>query len=800
MKNPLAAWQQTTSKRTRRLCYTLLATLSFLVLLPLVLKIGILYGLSRSGLNDASLDDVDLNLFTGELRIKRLAIKQPSNSDLDLGQLYVNFGWLALLKGQYQLEQLTINNVQLQLVEEPNGHWHVVIPILATSSSPSEPNADEQALTLPLLEAKHIALHKVDIKVNGQQVQGLLSIETLNVDALSNWRTEPTQLHLKGRWNDATIVLNLAAELVKPEPDLNLHLAIDHFQLSDIASLAAQQSQQQTRELKGELTLNIDLKGSKLSPTHWQVELSNNLTLKDFNLAIDDISLTNHVLSWAGNTHIDYLDEQLSYRLTGDLSNQQLAITDLKQALELATLERLSLQQLALKDDQSVAFEQLGLQQLNILRALTDKTSALTTGAITVHKSTLSADKKLHIGQLAISDGQYHIVLNKDGKPAIGEQLNHYTSNVPPTDTTDSQETTADQTASAPWLISLDEFLVTGDSFIHFVDRSISPNVDETLHINSLSLKGLDQSQPELHSPLALKAKLGEFSDINVNGWVTPFSSTSTAKLDGSVKALALPPFSPYAEKAIGYQIPNGQLDHRFELTLNKETIAMTNQIKLRRFDLIARDEKKNQLLSSTMGISLGFGLDVLRENDDSIKLEVPIKGRLDDPKVGISTIISKAMGTAITKGSISYLKYAIQPYGALISVGNMLGKQLAKINFEAITFASASAELNPESHAYLDKIAGLLVQRSGIEVAVCGSVNGDDQQALMELTAATNTQQQAVAKPETETAKQLLTLASQRANTVKRYLLTKQVNSDQLLLCKPSNSLTKHAAVSLSM
>ncbi len=302
-------------------------------------------------------------------------------------------------------------------------------------------------------------------------------------------------------------------------------------------------------------------------------------------------------------------------------------------------------------------------------------------------------------------------------------------------------------------------------------------------------LADLNQSTPDAKSAISLIARFDEFSKLEVTGWITPFSPEMNASIQGEIDALSLPPFSAYSEKFIGYQIPTGQLDHTFDLALQDETLAMKNSLQFRHFKLKEVDRGKAENFADSMGVPFGLGLDLMRDNDGAIRIDVPINGRLDDPSFKINTIVAKAMGKAITKASIQYLKYAIQPYGTLLVASDFIGKQWSSVTLAPVLFVPGTDNLSEEHLDYLNKISELLSKREKIELDVCGYVSEEDQQALAA---------EAPKIPVEES--QLTTLATNRTLKVKRYLVDKGIEGKRLLQCKVTPGERQITGVTLSM
>jgi hypothetical protein len=108
------------------------------------------------------------------------------------------------------------------------------------------------------------------------------------------------------------------------------------------------------------------------------------------------------------------------------------------------------------------------------------------------------------------------------------------------------------------------------------------------------------------------------------------------------------------------------------------------------------------------------------------------------------------------------------------------------------VEFAPASAELEPERHGYLVKVAGIIEQRPGINLRLCGVATARDREALAAKAAAgeqdSKGSKAADPKPEIEIAdEQLIELADQRDAALKDFLVTRHgIQPGRLVACQP--------------
>jgi len=314
-------------------------------------------------------------------------------------------------------------------------------------------------------------------------------------------------------------------------------------------------------------------------------------------------------------------------------------------------------------------------------------------------------------------------------------------------------------------------YAVFRDSQIHFADQQFAEPLVVELLIDELSVGTVDSRQPDAATTLDLKSGIGEFSRINVNGSFAPLAEALTLDLDGEIDGLPLPLLSPFVEQLIGYQLTTGQFDHKFTASLADETLKADNKIKLHGLKVKHLEDAEP---SAPLGLPLEAGLDMLRDSNGLIELDVPLEGHLDDPNIGLGQIISTALTSALSSGSTTFLKLALQPYGA-IWMGAELGlKMLGKVHLDPMVFAPLEATLGSQQLDYTNKLGDLMLDRPGVSLSLCGVVGQADHAALLALS------------DKEASAINLPGLAKARASAVKSYLLdTRKIDTKRLHVCK---------------
>jgi len=351
----------------------------------------------------------------------------------------------------------------------------------------------------------------------------------------------------------------------------------------------------------------------------------------------------------------------------------------------------------------------------------------------------------------------------------------------------------ADQAGAAeehPFNMAVNRLEVTGDSKIYFTDHSVKPAFATTLQIGKGSLEKLDTRQPEQKSPINIEGKLGKHSQLSLQGNVQPFLPTPGLGIVANVDAMELPPLSSYTRDSLGLVLDSGTLD--VDLKLKTDNSKMDGNVALTLHQLQLETIESENSLQSKIPVPLNVALDTLRDKHNTIKLKIPITGDVNDPSFDPTDAIAQALAGGVSKGALSYLTLALQPYGALITAAKYAGEAVNRVHLNPVTFAPGQSELDATGTDYMAKIAQLMKDRPQLDIRVCGVASAKDleifaAQAAAKEKSTKKDKQAAPATPEAVFEPQLRELALQRAAIVRDYLVeTHGVSASRLVSCQP--------------
>ncbi len=787
--------------RKRLLVFVLVAAV-FVSVLPEAIRWGVIHWLPSTGMGDIKIAEVDLNLFTGRASLQQVELSRESQSKLSVDRLDVDVSWQKLFFGIIHLEDVSLRGVSLAIVQSEDGSLEVVVPLASSSASqstqqaPPEPVPEvitEDGQGLPRISVAKFSLLDSQLTMLTANAKGLLQLDRFVVEQASTWLKESIALELAGAWNQAPV--NVAIELTPwdVQPKLSAKLSLSEVGLEGFSLVGDE-------PLTGALDLTLDVSGDWDWQGNIQLAMQTRLELQSFMAGYKQFQLDVAGLNWLGNVRLSREKQQVGYQVQGDLASKGLKVSDTQQQLALLAWQEFNLEDVLLDEMRNLQFAQLHAENLYTLSRGGDDRGRFFAGAVDVQQWDLQGGLHLNIGKSQIKDAHYQVTINKQGELEIQTMLGPVLASLSEQAEVVAEEDKAsadaisdaldeDQSPASAFTVNVAEALLVGDSGLFFTDLRFSVPVKQHINLRHVSIAGLDQRVPDKAAQVKIDASLGEFSRIALEGDVKPFAENLGLNLQGDFKAIPLPSISPYSEAYLGYHLTRGQYDHDFNLRIADNTIDLENTLLLRQLQLKSVDPSKPQPMQQQLDMPLKFALNMLRDGDDNIELSVPIKGKLDDPNISVSSVLNKALGKAVKSGATSYLTLALQPYGAVLMAANMVGDHLSSIQLEPIEYITGQAELSGEHQDYLKKISTLLIERPQMQLTACASANDLDRAALQLL------------NPKVPVSDELLiSLATQRGGAVKRELLAKGVTAERIFLCQPALQPNAIGGVELSM
>jgi hypothetical protein len=494
----------------------------------------------------------------------------------------------------------------------------------------------------------------------------------------------------------------------------------------------------------------------------------------------------------------------------GDFSLTDLAITDTQKNLRLLASRAVDLKSIQGEADGQFNVAAIKITGLDLATkpGSSEKTSLFSASELTVDTVKIEHLKKVSIDSARIVDAKGVLRHKSDGGWLYIEDLPANTAD--PASRAkrkqpDSKSKPADQTGRNGFGIRIGSLQIAGDSVLQFEDDTVSPSYRTEVRLKEASLENLDSLKPEQPSPLRLEASSRKYTRIKLNGNIQPFAERIGLDVKGKIEAFELPPLSPYAARAIGYQLTSGEADADIDLKITRGKLDGEGQFLFYRPRVEA---VKGEKLKTEGGkpLPLESALEVLRDKNDNVRLNVPISGDITDPKFSFTDAINQALVKGLTTATLSYLKYMLGPYGtaiAAIELGLKVGaKVLPAIRLKPIDFQPGTDDLDAAATEYLERVAAILKEKEDLRLRLCGWSTESDRTGLAPAAAETppaaarplagksETDGQGAATQDARfplSDEEMLTLAKQRADQIEAVLVGQHgIDDKRILICKP--------------
>ncbi len=797
--------------------YVLVGLLIFLVMLPELVRYSANYILSEQLHTEVYIDDIDLNLFSGRVSINNLEIEGENSAYFSLVNLSLDLGWIKSITDHWYVEAITIDGLSTRIIHSPDNEWYVpfaLAPLLVTDApsivaDDSSQNVDNES-TIPLFTLSALDIINSNIELSIPDFEGELNIRQLAVNALSSASNQPASLVVDADWNDATISVDSSLLAFAKDQQFSGTLQLQGMTLGQFLSFMPPP----TEAISGNVDLTVKVDASMGDKVN--VDLDTYLALQDVNVDYGHLTASLSNVTIKTDMDLSGAVDQLTYEIKANANANNLLVMDKERQLLLAAFDAMTVQQLHANEQLDITLDQFSIQGMKAVGDMTTTTATEEKDKNNLLSSLLSFDS-LAVNSMNVADGQSltietvdveqlvsKILMKKEGGVAYQGALLASIQQFATSDETavDEHESDPDLDPSQENEVSvgngftyvIDRVAVNGGQ-IQFVDQQFDKPVELLMNISEIQLQDLNSSKPDQPSPFNFSAKMGEFGGIDAVGDIAPLSEQLDVAIKGSLKGMSLPVISPYIESILAYELQSGQYDHSFDISVKDEAIDVDNELILRKLQIASKPEAKNE---NTIDVPLEFSLNLLRDSDDNIELDVPIHGKMDDPGFTVTNVIGLAIKNALASGSVTYLKFALQPYGAILMAAEMAVDNVNKggLNLTPIVFEPMHSQLTQEGNNYSAKIAELLINRPGIELRLCGVAGVSDMAAYRaEMIASMASGQNPDVSGSSLTPEQLaniqsedryLALADERAATVKRLLVEKYaIAPERLFICK---------------
>ena len=255
-----------------------------------------------------------------------------------------------------------------------------------------------------------------------------------------------------------------------------------------------------------------------------------------------------------------------------------------------------------------------------------------------------------------------------------------------------------------PMKIEIDHITLQGGR-IDFSDQSTKPSYSAKLTEIGGRVSGLSSEETKL-GEVELRGKLDDYAPLEITGKINPLREDLFVDLKVRFKDMELSPMTPYSGKYAGYTIEKGKLSFDLQYLIVKKKLESQNNIFLDQFTLGDRVESPH---ATKLPVKLAIAL--LKDRKGEIRLDIPVRGSLDDPKFSIGKILLQILTNLISKAATS-------PF-ALLGAALGGGEELSYLEFDY-----GSTMITEPNMKKLDTLTKALHDRPSLKMDIEGHVD----------------------------------------------------------------------------
>ena len=237
---------------------------------------------------------------------------------------------------------------------------------------------------------------------------------------------------------------------------------------------------------------------------------------------------------------------------------------------------------------------------------------------------------------------------------------------------------------------------------LDFADRSMTPGFATRVHDLAGTVAGIS-TDPTHHTIITLDGQVDSFGSAKVRGTVAPLAVTDDSVVLLSFLNIPISSLNPYSETFAGWRIDDGRLNVDLRYGLKNKALDGQNKIVIQSIKLGEEVDRPG-----VKRLPLRLAVALLEDGDGRIDLDLPVSGRLDDPKFSYGHLVAQAIETVITK-------IVTSPFRALATAFGHEG-------FDEIDFAAGRAGIAPPEREKLAKLATQMAKRPRLTVTLAGT------------------------------------------------------------------------------
>ncbi len=631
-----------------------LVVLLGILLLPVGIKYGLQWWLARHSTGTAVVEDVDFDIFSGNLGIRNIQVTRGNEALLKVGEIRTHLNLRPLWRRELQLAEVILEDATVDVRQTEQGR--VVVGGIA-------PEGLGGSWTLLVHD---LGLNRTRVRFALPRFSGEMEIGGLRGSEIE--RTAA----------DGGEALELAAKLQGRGIKVQ----------GRIRPLGAEGGPTNIIDVSGSLNADGQVRArSQRSGQQWDLQTDGTLAVDGLNAAAGSAVIEEQLLSWKGTlnsrwrTDVPDVFLRAQGRLTGlqtglllpekglhfvqdnplwegwlevgrsveagpylrmnaDAATGKVRVESADGQRILAAVEAVQFWGITAEDLQRFKIGEVWLGPVRTAQEETvgtgegkQKSESFSLSGITAQGVQVVEGQRLDIGSLQLRNTQARIARDEQDRwhwpagPALAFMGN-------------LARIAASQ--GIAWRIGALE--TAGDASVQFEDRAVRPAYLATLEPFRLLIENLDSAAPQQFSRLYLRTALTQGGAIDLTASFRPLATDLGLDLIGNVTNLALAPLSPYSARCVGYGFSKGQLSGELIVYLNKDQLWASARMTLEGLKPWLYSPEAAQHATAALGMPLDEAITSLEDPNGRIALRLNVTGDVGSPGFDPCTAVRDAL------------------------------------------------------------------------------------------------------------------------------------------------------------
>lgn len=212
----------------------------------------------------------------------------------------------------------------------------------------------------------------------------------------------------------------------------------------------------------------------------------------------------------------------------------------------------------------------------------------------------------------------------------------------------------------------------------------------------------------EVKSSIDLDGVVDEYGLAKINGQILSANPKQFTDMGLKFQNIDMTNLSPYTGKFIGYKLEKGKMNVELEYMINDSQMMGGNRVILKQLTL-GDSVESEEAISAPVGLAIAL----LKDSEGVIDLDVPVTGNVDEPDFKIGHVVWTAFKNLI-------VGVATAPFRFL---GDMLG--ISAEELENVNFEEGKVALLPPEREKMDKLSTAFAEKKMLVLKIAGTYDG---------------------------------------------------------------------------